>query len=91
MSPWRSWYKTRRWQLIREEAFARDGYVCRQTGVLCSGTGNDWNAPVADHIVAHEGDPKLFWDVDNVQTVTKQWHDTVKQRQERAARDGRGG
>ncbi|PHP68194.1 endonuclease [Zhengella mangrovi] len=91
MSPWRAWYSTERWQRLRDLVFARDGYVCQQTGTLCSGTGNDWNAPVADHKIRHDGDPDLFWDLDNLQTVTKRWHDTTKQRIERAERDGRGG
>ena len=32
-------------------------------------------ATVVDHIVPHRGDPKLFWDPDNWQTLCKRCHD----------------
>lgn len=83
-APWRKWYNTQRWRDLRRMVLVRDGYKCRQTGALCTGRGNDAFAPVVDHIRPHRGDEALFWDPDNLQTVTKRWHDTVKQAQERA-------
>jgi 5-methylcytosine-specific restriction protein A len=83
---WRNWYKLARWQRLRQRVFVRDGYVCQRSGVICAGSGDDPNAPVANHIRAHRGDPVLFWDEDNIETVTKQVHDTIIQRAEAAAR-----
>lgn len=83
--PWRKWYGTARWQRLKRKVHERDGYVCQRSGVLCGGRGNDWNAPVANHIRAHRGDPVLFWDENNIETVTKQIHDSEIQREE--ARD----
>jgi 5-methylcytosine-specific restriction protein A len=81
--PWRNWYKTVRWEKLRREAFARDLYTCTRTGELCAGTGHAPNAPVANHKTPHKGDPSLFWDIDNIETVTKRVHDTIIQAEER--------
>ena len=83
---WRVWYKTKAWHDLRLFVFARDGYTCRQTGVLLTKRHPHEFSPVCDHIVPHRGDPKLFWDPDNLQTVSKSWHDSVKQSQERGGR-----
>lgn len=80
---WRSWYKTARWQRLRKKILARDGYVCQQTGVHLVGKHPAPNSPVVDHIEAHRGDPDRFWDEKNLQTVSKVWHDSVKQSMER--------
>lgn len=73
--PWRRWYKTARWQRLKQRVHLRDAYTCQRTGLICSGRGSDWNAPVAHHIVPHRGDPVLFWDENNIQTVSKREHD----------------
>lgn len=88
--PWRSWYKTARWERLKRQAHVRDMYICQRSGLLCTGKGNDPLAPVANHKTPHRGDPKLFWDIDNIETVAKFVHDGEIQRQERAA-EGRGG
>lgn len=85
----RSWYKTARWQKLKLRVHVRDSYVCQVTQVLCVGKHPDDNSPVADHIVEPEGDPELFWDENNVRTVSKAWHDSERQREQIAAR-GRG-
>lgn len=77
---WRGWYKTAQWQKLKMRVHVRDLFTCRQTGVLLTGKFPAPNSPVADHIVKHEGDPALFWDEDNVQTVSKAYHDGEKQR-----------
>lgn len=87
--PWRRWYRTARWQKLRREVFARDLYVCQRTGDLCTGKGNDPMAPVANHKVPHRGDPKLFWDPANLETVAKHVHDGEIQREERRAQAAR--
>ena len=87
---WRRWYKTARWQKLKVRVHIRDSYVCQRTGVVCAGRGKDWNAPVANHIRAHRGDPVLFWDENNIETVAKQVHDSEIQAEEaKARREGR--
>jgi len=83
--PWRQWYKSARWQKLRQQVLTRDLYTCRQTGVMLTGGPNEPNSPVVDHIKPHHGDERLFWDMDNLQSVTKAWHDSAKQRQEKRA------
>lgn len=84
--PWRKWYGTARWQRLKERVHLRDGYICQRSGVICAGKGQDWNAPVANHKVAHRGDPTLFWDENNIETVTKRVHDSEIQAEEARAR-----
>ena len=83
LAPWRKWYKTARWQRIRERVFVRDGFTCQRSGALCGGRGNDPDAPVANHKRPHRGDPALFWDEANIETVTKAVHDSLIQSEER--------
>lgn len=80
----RKLYNTRAWRKLRDEVYVRDNYTCQKTGVLCLGKHPAPNSPVADHIVAHRGDPSLFWDKANIQTVSKAYHDSEKQREERS-------
>lgn len=88
-APWRAWYKTKRWQALRLQVFVRDGFMCQRTGEMCIGRHPAPNSPVANHRVPHRGDPALFWDPANVETVTKAVHDSEIQAEEhRAARDG---
>lgn len=82
--PWRKWYYTARWQKLRAAVWLRDAYTCQMTGVICIGKYPAPNSPVADHKVQHHGDPDLFWDLNNIQTVSKSFHDSEKQRGERA-------
>ncbi|WP_235882942.1 HNH endonuclease [Rhizobium rhizophilum] len=82
--PWRSWYGTERWKKLRRQVWARDHYRCQKTGVLCIGKYPSDNSPVADHKIPHRGDPVLFWDLENIETVSKAYHDSEKQKQERA-------
>ena len=85
--PWRKLYVTTRWRKLRARILARDGFQCRQTGVLLTGKHPAPNSPVVDHIVpAHEFWPEMgeamFWDESNLQSVSKAWHDSEKQRAE---------
>jgi len=84
--PWRSWYKTERWRRLRERVLIRDNFTCQQTGVLLVGRHPAPNSPVVDHIIPHRGDPELFWDENNLQTLSKAYHDSRKQAEERRAR-----
>lgn len=81
---WRAWYKTERWRKLRLEILRRDAYTCQQTGVLCIGKYPADNSAVVDHIRPHRGDETLFWHPSNLQTVSKAYHDSEKQKQERA-------
>jgi 5-methylcytosine-specific restriction endonuclease McrA len=84
---WRKRYSTARWQRLRQEVWIRDNYTCQKTGILCIGKYPADNSPVADHIVAHRGDEDLFWDPSNLQTVSKAYHDSQKQKHERSRPD----
>ncbi|MBY6138538.1 HNH endonuclease [Leisingera daeponensis] len=80
---WRAWYKTARWQKLRLQVLKRDGWTCQQTGELLVGKYPALNSPVVDHLKPHRGDPDLFWDPDNLQTVSKRYHDGEKQSMEK--------
>lgn len=84
LKPWRKWYFTARWKRLRLQILDRDGWTCRQTGVPLVGPKDAPDSPVVDHIQEHKGDSALFWDPENLQAVSKAWHDSEKQRQERA-------
>lgn len=81
---WRKLYKTERWRKLRLKVLERDGYTCQKTGVICVGRYPAPHSPVVDHIKPHHGDERLFWDESNLHTVTKEYHDKVKQSEERA-------
>lgn len=82
--PWRAWYKTARWQELKDRVHKRDRFICQRTGVLCLGKHPAPDSPVANHKVRHEGDPVLFWDETNVETVTKAVHDGLIQSEEKS-------
>lgn len=79
----KDWLNTARWQRLRIKVLQRDQYTCQQTGVLLIGKHPAPNSPVVDHIEPHRGDPDLFWDEENLQSVAKSWHDSVKQSMEK--------
>jgi 5-methylcytosine-specific restriction protein A len=85
----RAWYGTKAWAELRLAVFVRDGFVCQRTGQLCVGKHPAPTSPVANHKRPHRGDPKLFWDIDNIETVTKQVHDGLIQSEEQAIPTGR--
>lgn len=89
VQPWRAWYGTKRWQDLRLQVFVRDRYVCQRTGELCVGAYPAPNSPAANHKKPHRGDPKLFWDPNNVETVTKAVHDSIIQAEEQAIPTGK--
>lgn len=80
--PWRAWYKTPRWKRLRREIFIRDLFTCRCCGVI-EGTATNLTC---DHVKPHKGDPALFWDPENLQTLlTSPCHNAKKQAEERRA------
>lgn len=82
MSPWRRWYWSPQWRELRLRVFLRDGFKCQRTGVLCDGRHPAPNSPVANHKLPHRGDPTLFWDINNIETVSKAVHDSQIQAEE---------
>lgn len=89
-APWRSWYKTPRWKQLRLKVLVRDRYTCQRTGEICSGKYPAPNSPTVNHKKPHRGDPALFWDETNLETVTKAVHDGLIQTEEQAALHQRG-
>ena len=56
---WREWYKSARWQRLRQQVFIRDSYICQQTGAICMGRHPADDSPVAHHKTPHRGDEAL--------------------------------
>lgn len=81
LEPWRNWYKLAAWERLRRRVFKRDHYTCQMPDC-----GEVTPRPIADHAKPHRGDPVLFWDEANVQTLCKPCHDGRKQAQEHAVR-----
>lgn len=81
---WRAWYKSPRWAALRLQVLARDEYRCQRTGVLLGGRANAPDSPVVHHKTPHRGDPALFWDIANLEAVSKAWHDSEGQREDLA-------
>jgi 5-methylcytosine-specific restriction endonuclease McrA len=75
----KDYLNTARWQRLRLQILQRDGYVCQQTGVALVGKYPAPDSPVVDHKIPHRGDPDMFWDEENLQAVSKEWHDREKQ------------
>ena len=78
---WRKWYSLARWKRLRLKVLLRDVYTCQMPS--CGRLEPDTSQLVADHRLPHRGDPALFWDEGNVQTLCKPCHDSLKQAQER--------
>ncbi|MGJ5036581.1 HNH endonuclease [Bradyrhizobium sp. HKCCYLRH3059] len=85
--PWKSWYKTARWQRLRLQTFLRDHYTC-QCG--CGRIKGNTSLLVCDHKIPHRGDERLFWDETNLQTLLKPCHDKRKQQAEQSSLHTRG-
>ncbi|ODT50274.1 MAG: endonuclease [Devosia sp. 63-57] len=88
-APWRAWYRTKRWRDLRIAVFARDGFKCQRTGQLVIGKHPAPDSPVANHKRPHRGDPALFWDMNNIETVAKSVHDKLIQAEEQSIPTGR--
>lgn len=80
--PWRKWYYTARWKRLRWQCFERDLFTCQ----FCERTDPNASRLEADHKIRHLGDPKLFWDINNLQCLCKSCHAKEKQREEAADR-----
>lgn len=76
--PYRRWYSTRTWKLIRAQRLAEEP-LCR----MCRKEGHTTAATIVDHIKKHNGNWDLFADYDNTQSLCKTHHDSTKQSEER--------
>lgn len=75
---WKRWYHTKRWERLRRSVFVRDLFTCRMCGQTSPA-----DRLTADHTRPHRGDPGLFWDPSNIQTLcTSPCHVSHKQRLE---------
>lgn len=81
----RSWYHSARWQRLRQAVLERDLYTCQHTGVLLIGKAPAPNSAVVHHKRPHKGDERIFWDINNLEAVSKEWHDSEAQAQEKRA------
>lgn len=75
---YRDWYKTKRWERMRQHQLARNPH-CQCPHHVTQKVA----ATVVDHKQPHRGDARLFWNSSNLQSLTKQCHDSMKQSQER--------
>ena len=89
-APWKAWYKTARWRALRHQVLVRDAYTCQRTGLLLGGKHPAPDSPVVNHKRPHRGDERLFWDPNNLETVSKAVHDSEIQREEQASLHRRG-
>lgn len=87
-APWSRWYKTSRWQDLRQRVFLRDMFTCQMPG--CGRIVTRKSELVCDHIRPHRGDARLFWDAKNLQTLCRSCHDGDKQREEQKSIHQRG-
>jgi 5-methylcytosine-specific restriction protein A len=62
-------YNDRRWKSMRAAQLAKDPW-CRD----CLGRGVHTPATEVDHVRSHHGDPGLFFDVNNLQSLCKMDH-----------------
>jgi 5-methylcytosine-specific restriction enzyme A len=69
---YRKLYQTKRWKALRRDHLNKNPYC-----VMCGKIAN-----TVDHIHPHKGDLTKFHDPRNLQSLTKDCHDTHKQRLE---------
>ena len=79
-SPWRRWYGLKRWKDLRWSVLTDAMFQCVRCGRVDGNTSN----LVADHKIPHRGREVMFWDVNNLQCLCKECHDSVKQREEQS-------
>jgi 5-methylcytosine-specific restriction protein A len=70
-------YNSREWREGRIEHL-REHPCCKR----CDVEGLVTEATIVDHKIPHQGNPELFFDRDNWESMCKPHHDSVKQREE---------
>lgn len=71
--PYRGWYNTKRWQIIRDHQLHKQP-LCER----CKAKNRIVQATVCHHTVKHDGDPVLFW-TGPFASSCKDCHDTIEQ------------
>lgn len=77
-SPWHHLYNTKRWYRLRYHQLQKQPlceFHLKRNQVI--------SASVVDHIKPHKGDETLFHNPENLQSLCKRCHDSVKQRMEK--------
>jgi 5-methylcytosine-specific restriction protein A len=70
-------YKGKRWRRLRNTQLTKQPFCqCPEH------EGRYVEADIVDHIKPHRGDLRLFYDPDNLQSMTKHCHDSYKQKLE---------
>ena len=49
---------------------------------LCTQMGRDTAANTVDHVLPHHGNPVIFWDENNLQSLCTKCHNSVKKNEE---------
>lgn len=91
--PHKKLYNSAQWNHLRTNHLAHEPFcvMCRAQGFHNDGTRTATGEPqrvrtkrhlVADHITPHKGDPRLFYDPANIQTLCPEHHYGDKQRDE---------
>ena len=77
--------KSARWARLRAAQLAKQPYCqCpHHAGKSLRADHPGYGGPVVDHVTAHRGDSRLFFDASNLQSMTKQCHDSRKQSEEK--------
>jgi 5-methylcytosine-specific restriction endonuclease McrA len=72
-------YDSSKWKRLRLNQL-QSSPLC----AYCLKLGRISNATIADHIKPHKGNESLFYSPDNLQSLCKHCHDSVKQQQEKS-------
>jgi len=78
---WQSWYKTKEWKALRFRQLHREPYCQCPHHV-----GKHYPANIVDHVKAHKGDRRLFFNPNNLMSMNKECHDRFKQSQEKGGK-----
>lgn len=70
-TPYLRWYKTKRWLALRAAQLRRKP-LCER----CEKRKKITPATVANHRVPHHGDPALFWDAANLESLCAPCHNS---------------
>ena len=78
---YRRLYFTPQWRRLRRAQLAAHPF-CR----MCEAMGRTTPATIPDHITPHRGNPALFFDPDNLQSLCSPHHSSTKARIEHGRR-----
>ena len=76
---YRKMYASKHWKSLREAVLLRDGFQCQRCGCYLRRGRSHPQAAVVHHIRPHKGNPTLFYDINNLQSICKKEHDSEAQ------------